>query len=136
MKNEPPHELPSFDVDAMLGRLAKWLRILGFDTEYPRSAPSEGRHFVTTRAMAARTGVVRYFGAAPGTAQEVMAQTGISMDLERMFTRCLVCNLLVVEVTREHVEGRVPEEFSPANPSSTSVPAVCGSTGKVLILRG
>ena len=40
---------PCFDVDGMLGRLAKWLRILGFDAAYPRSAPTADRYFVTTR---------------------------------------------------------------------------------------
>ncbi len=36
-----------FDVDGMLGRLAKWLRILGFDTIYPCKRHSESHYFVT-----------------------------------------------------------------------------------------
>ena len=112
MKNELPRELPSFDVDAMLGKLAKWLRILGFDTEYPRSAASEGRYFVTTREVAAQEAVVKVTAQRPlEQLKEVISQTGIAVELGRLFSRCLICNLPVVEISKELLEGRVPEEI-------------------------
>lgn len=107
-EHEP--ELPCFDVDGMLGRLAKWLRILGFDAEYPRSSPTEGRYFVTAREFPSLTGVVRVTAERPlEQLKQVIDQTGISVETDRLFSRCLVCNLPVVEVSREVVAGKVPE---------------------------
>jgi len=112
MKNERPHELPSFDVDGTLGRLAKWLRIVGFDTEYPRSAPSEGRYFVTTREIEGGTRVVKITAERPlEQLKQVIEQTGVSVDSDRFFSLCLICNLPVKEVQKELVTGRVPEEI-------------------------
>jgi uncharacterized protein with PIN domain len=100
---------PAFDVDGMLGRLAKWLRILGFDTAFPLSAPSEWRFFVTTRKGAHSPGVIRVFG---GTIEEqlreVFDRAGIDPDPDRVFSRCLVCNAVVEEVPRDSIEGKVP----------------------------
>ncbi len=109
-ETEHAPESASFDVDGMLGRLAKWLRILGFDTGYPRSVPSEGRYFVTTREVTSRTGVVRVTAQRPlEQLKQVIEQTGVSVESDRFFSRCLVCNLPVAEVSKELVAGRVPE---------------------------
>jgi uncharacterized protein len=110
--NEPPRDLPCFDVDGMLGRLAKWLRILGFDAEFPRSSPIEGRYFVTAGAVVGRTNVVTVTAERPlEQLKQVIAQTGISVEPDRRFSRCLVCNLPVVEVSKELLDGRVPPEI-------------------------
>ena len=102
-------DFPGFDVDGMLGRLAKWLRILGFDAVFPRAAPSEGRVFVTTKKGAPSPCVIRILG---GTIteqlREVLDHVGIVPHPDLIFSRCLLCNAAVEKVTRESVEGKVP----------------------------
>ncbi len=67
---------------------------------------------MTTREVAERAGVVRITAERPPEQlKQVIAQTGIPVDLDRLFIRCLVCNLPVKEVSKELVEGRVPAEI-------------------------
>jgi uncharacterized protein with PIN domain len=100
----------SFDVDGMLGRLAKWLRILGFDTAFPRSRPSVGRLFVTARRSVAYAGAIVVSGDDPsGHLRQVLERAGIRPDPRLFFSRCLICNVPVREVRREDVAGKVPD---------------------------
>jgi len=99
----------SFDVDGMLGRLAKWLRILGFDADFPCPSPSEGRLFVTMKKAA------RFSSAITITAtdlesqlEELFEQTKILPDPDLFLSRCLVCNIPVTEIPKESVSGKVP----------------------------
>ncbi|NDY42862.1 hypothetical protein G3N55_08400 [Dissulfurirhabdus thermomarina] len=96
-------EAPRFLADAMLGRLARWLRLLGVDCAYLPHLPDaallalarcEGRILVTRdRELARRAG-------AHGC---LLAETEIGAELRRVvtrfglpaapaFTRCLRCN--------------------------------------------
>ena len=100
---------PGFDVDGMLGRLAKWLRILGLDAAFPRSAPSEGRVFVTTKRCAPSRTVIRIAaGTLEGQVREVIVGSGIELHPDRIFSRCLLCNVPVRAVPRDSVARRVP----------------------------
>jgi uncharacterized protein with PIN domain len=117
---------PSFDVDGMLGRLAKWLRILGFDAAFPRSVPSEGRSFVTMKKNARLPGSVRITKICPSDQlAEFLEQTGTDPDPARLLTRCLVCNVPVGETTRERVTGRVPDRVLRTISSFNECPS-CG----------
>lgn len=99
----------SFDVDGMLGRLAKWLRILGFDAAFPRSRPSVGRFFVTSRRSAPHAGAIIVSGDDPHEQlKQVIEQAGIRSDPSLFLTRCLICNVPVRDVNREDVAGKVP----------------------------
>ena len=107
-----------FLCDQNLGRLVKWLRILGFDTVYlacwddarVRDAIAEGRSVLTRRkAMAARSGMV-YIGEDRVEAQ--VREVSRVFDLGRTarpFSRCTLCNGVLVRVSREEARGRVPE---------------------------
>lgn len=103
---------PRFDVDGMLGALAKWLRILGFDAAFPRTAPSAGRTFVTMKRMPASLNIVRITTAGR---TEQLAQflqlTGLRPDPDLFLSRCLICNVTVKEVPEDQVRGRVPERI-------------------------
>jgi hypothetical protein len=100
----------SLDVDGMLGRLAKWLRILGFDAAFPRSRPSEGRLFVTARRSVAYAGAIVVSGGDPSDQlRQVMEQAGIRPDPRLLLSRCLICNVPVREVQREDIAGKVPD---------------------------
>jgi uncharacterized protein with PIN domain len=107
-----------FFVDTMLGRLAKVLRILGFDTVYERSrdglallvqARNQGRIFVTAnRRFRDRPDV---FFVAGEKVEEQLAKLVHHFSLTdkiRPFSRCLACNGELIKVTKEEVGDQVP----------------------------
>jgi uncharacterized protein with PIN domain len=93
---------PPLLVDAMLGRLAKWLRLAGYDAAYWRDgsdealiakAQVESRMIVTRdRQLAGRRGVRAVFIAAETLdAQIAEARAALGGEV-RPFTRCPECN--------------------------------------------
>jgi len=113
--------LPRFVADQMLGRLATWLRLLGFDTVHPwdqpdswviRVARDEDRVILTRDGPLARiTSAPVHFVAAQRPMDqlvEVMRTFDLAVDETRMFTRCPRDNAAVDEVTADQVRDRVP----------------------------
>lgn len=111
-----------FIADCNLGTLAKWLRILGYDTLYERGnadldflrkAAEEGRVALTRkRDIARRPHPVRLVlvkaDNAPDQLAEVLeALTIIPNPLKRM-TLCLRCNAPLEAIPKETAEGLVP----------------------------
>jgi len=111
-----------FICDRNLGKLAKWLRILGYDTlfyrgnadrDFLRKADQEGRIALTRkrdlerRQHAGRLVVIKAdrVNAQIGEILEVLA---LSPDPLRRMSRCLRCNSMLEEVAKEAVEGMVP----------------------------
>lgn len=104
----------------MLGTLAKWLRILGYDTAYAKQmndeeiinmARKEGRIVITRDKLLARKAdeslyieekelekqlkkVVEYFNLEIG---------------ENILSRCTICNIPVERIKKEEAKGKVPE---------------------------
>jgi len=111
-----------FAVDCNLGKLAKWLRILGYDTLYERGnadrsflrkAAEEGRIALARKRDLARLSppgrlVVVKADHVVGQIGEVLETLALAPDPARRMTRCLRCNELMEEVARERVEGLVP----------------------------
>ena len=108
----------------MLGTLAKWLRILGYDTIFDpalddhqlvRLARAEGRVLLTRdRELARRRGLKVLLVASLDLDQqirEVLAEFPRSMASGRSFSRCPVCNQLLealdADVARAHVPAYV-----------------------------
>lgn len=117
-----------FDVDGMLGRLAKWLRILGFDAAFPRPVPSEGRIFVTMKKDTPPGKAIRITTTGPvQQLKELLEQSGIDPDRSLFFTRCLVCNVPVRPISRNDVAGKIPEPVS----RMTSAFNMCPGCGRV-----
>jgi uncharacterized protein len=128
-------EAPRFLVDRMLGRLAKWLRILGYDTAYlPQLSPQglirEGRRqgrIILTRD----TRVLRQKDAPPlifirddrfrDQLKQVIAACHLDV-VSRLFTRCGECNELLVEVNKETVHDQVPEYVWQTQPEFRQCP--------------
>ncbi len=113
---------PRFVADAMLGRLARWLRLLGWDVLYDpslddrelaRLAAREGRILLSRdRGLLARRIVrqglfVRDDDVGLQLAQ-VLRDLELRPDPSRAWTRCSVCNTPTEAVPKPSVEGRVP----------------------------
>lgn len=106
----------------MLGRLARWLRLVGFDTRYDphlddraiaRIAAHEGRIVLTRdRGLLARRtvrgGVLVASDDLGAQLQQVVTELGLAIVRERIFSRCTACNGEVEPVDRDAVRGRVP----------------------------
>ena len=111
-----------FLADRNLGKLAKWLRILGYDTVYDRGTIDraflnrgirEGRSVLTKRKDMARRDyrgrmLVVSSDDLPGQLREVIDAFELTPDRSSYFTRCLLCNEVLLEVPREEAEPFVP----------------------------
>ncbi|MBN1613539.1 MAG: Mut7-C RNAse domain-containing protein [Deltaproteobacteria bacterium] len=111
-----------FIADRNLGRLVKWLRIMGYDTVlyrgpvdrlFLRKAEREGRTVLTrVRDMARRqfsgSLIVVEDDRLENQLKALMDRLPIRAETERLFTRCLRCNEPLQEATREEVAGLVP----------------------------
>ena len=96
---------PRFAADAMLGRLARWLRALGFDTSYDaaladaalvRLAESEGRVLLTRdRHLLRELRPMRAHEIRQDEPLEQLRELVAALDLPapaQLFTRCMLCN--------------------------------------------
>jgi len=112
---------PRFVADVMLGRLAKWLRIAGFDVLYSNRitddelvelSMQEDRIILSrdTRLLV-RKAVRRFiFLESDGIRaqiRQVFCETGIE-NLPGLLSRCLKCNELLEQAAREEVREIVP----------------------------
>jgi len=118
----PGEGAPTFVADAMLGRLAKALRMLGYDASYRRDASDEeirltalreGRVVLTRDREIAATGlpirVVLVEGdRVAGQLRHVAVVLGLDPGAVVPFSRCLLCNAPVVQVERDAVRNAVP----------------------------
>jgi uncharacterized protein with PIN domain len=103
----------------MLGTLAKWLRILGYDALYDpamddhqlvRLARAENRVLLTRdQGLAQRRGV-RVLLVDAEDLDDQIQQVLSDLDLvpDRSFSRCPVCNELLQTLDRAAAEARVP----------------------------
>jgi len=110
---------PRFVADAMLGRLAKWLRILGYDTLYNaalddpalvRLARAEGRILLTRDTGLAQRRGVRLVWIEREDLAGQLDQLGRELGLTAVapFTRCPVCNALLEPTPKYRAWGQVP----------------------------
>jgi uncharacterized protein with PIN domain len=112
-----------FVADCMLGKLAKWLRLLGYDTVYlpgadddelVRIAVREDRFLLTRdrtlcgRRMVRKRCVFVDWGPTSAQLKQVIRTVGLRFDRDSLFTRCTVCNGEIASLEKSQVEGRVP----------------------------
>lgn len=112
---------PTFVVDRMLGGLAKWLRVVGFDTLYDRLYKKES--LITISRQTNRIIVTRdtWFKSQPninsivlhdnytiGQLKELFKEHNIMPDPEKFFSRCIVCNSELINATKDQVKNKVP----------------------------
>jgi len=121
LRPQPLRE-PKFVLDVHLGRLAGYLRMLGFDSVYANRASdlelvgisAEERRILLTRDR----GVLKHSAVTYGywlretdsrrQAEEVVRRFDLARSL-RPLTRCTVCNEPLTETSKAEVGGRVPQ---------------------------
>jgi uncharacterized protein with PIN domain len=112
-----------FAVDKMLGRLAKWLRILGYDTLFDpylgsatiaKQAEDENRVFITRDAkLTKHSDPLSFFIVQSENYREQLREVvgHFKLDISsHLFTRCTICNKEIHLVEKEAVKDRIPEK--------------------------
>ena len=120
-----PEASPRFIADLNCGKLAKWLRMIGYDTKLfdhrddkylIHTALTENRIILTrdTRIMQRRIIAIGELKALLITSddpmrqiQQVVKQFGLNSSF-KPFSLCLECNQPLEKISKENVEDRVP----------------------------
>lgn len=110
--------MPPLLADAMLGKLARWLRVIGFDTRYMQGedaaiahcARAERRVLLTRdHELAQRQGLQTILVRAEmleAQLSEVIAVLGIPSP--EVSARCMHCNVPLVTIPKKDARERVP----------------------------
>jgi uncharacterized protein with PIN domain len=105
--------------DGMLGKLAKWLRLLGYDTAYDnvaddhelaRLARAESRVLLTRdRDLASRRGLRTLLVGSEVLEEQVReVQEALGPPPALALSRCAACNTELEQVSPEDIASRVP----------------------------
>jgi uncharacterized protein with PIN domain len=110
-----------FLCDEMLGRLAKWLRVMGYDVLYLKNvedekivenAIKEDRILLTRdKKLAKKFKNSLYIEEKDLDSQigEVVEAFKIAKNEENFLSRCIICNVEIEEIEKEKIKGKVPE---------------------------
>lgn len=126
-----------FIADVMVGKLAKWLRVLGYDTHYqPHYSPEaidafvrEGRILLTRHKERAEKlgGAVLICG---NKVSEQLMKLKRELYLEPAqsvwFSRCLICNVILRQAREGVVGAKIPEYVLYQNRTNISFCPLCG----------
>ena len=126
-----------FVADVMVGKLAKWLRVLGYDTHYqPHYSHGaidafmrEGRILLTRHKERAEKsgGAVLICG---NKVSEQLMKLKKKLDLEPVhsvwFSRCLICNAILRQAREEIAGAKIPEYVLYQNRTNISFCPLCG----------
>jgi uncharacterized protein with PIN domain len=112
----------TFAAEKTLGRLVKWLRLMGFDTlsesQYPngsflqRIGPDRIFLTRTQRLAGERRGLKTIFIQANDPADQVVElirEAGLRPDDIQSFSRCIICNERIIAVAKHAVRRSVPD---------------------------
>lgn len=114
---------PKFVADCMLGTLAKWLRLVGYDVAYSRDADDddlvrravrEDRILLTRDNILAKRRLLRgrcVFVEGEKSAEqlrEVLRKLSLRVEPGDIFTRCIMCNGEIETVDKLSVKDMVP----------------------------
>lgn len=115
-----------FLCDQMLGTLAKWLRICGFDTYFANSeisddellemAKKENRCLITRdkeltiRAKKRKLELIE-INSTDLDEQLSCVLCNVTLDKTKILTRCTLCNSTLDEIKKEGAKSKVPEKI-------------------------
>lgn len=114
-----------FLIDGMLGKLARWLRLLGYNVEYMNNAPDkqlieaarkENRILLTSDIqlyrLAAARGIDTYLVEGKTEAEKlakVSRRFEINLDINPRTSRCTTCNSPLKPVSKQEIKSKIPE---------------------------
>jgi uncharacterized protein with PIN domain len=111
-----------FAADRTVGKLAKWLRILGFDTIFESDISNQAfyEHLEDERILLTRITKIRDRSAVKKLVfidadnvyeqlRQVIGELAITHENIRVFSICLHCNSPIVGVNKQIIYGRVPD---------------------------
>lgn len=114
----PPTGSPRFIADHMLGSLARWLRMMGYDTVYDRTlddpgiaklARDEGRFILTRdKELSKEPGATLLENEDLDTQLKAVA-TRYGLKFNEDVIRCSTCNGELVDLPKEEAKGKVPD---------------------------
>ena len=113
---------PKFLLDGMLGSLARWLRICGYDAEYVQSLSddellgraAEGGSVLLTRddllfRKAQRAGLDAFIVVGDGDAERLASVASrFHLELNPGSSRCPVCGGSLSQAVKDELTGKVP----------------------------
>ena len=127
-----------FVADSMLGKLAKWLRMLGYDTYYqpgnygPEDIDllvKQGRILLSRRRITAKKYTDALLVCSHHVGEqlvEVKEGLLLSPDSRDWFTRCMLCNSRLKSVQEDDARENVPEYVFYHNMKEIRVCPSCG----------
>jgi len=117
---------PLFIVDTMLGNVARWLRILGYDTKYDRGykdweilkiARDENRVVITRdkglHNRALNNGLKSIYLEMDDMAERlayISLHVGIRLYVDLTKSRCPICNGELIKIGKDQVKDKVPQK--------------------------
>jgi uncharacterized protein with PIN domain len=115
-----PKEPIQFRVDRPLGKLVKWLRLLGYDAisdslpdkmVLTRASRSDNRIWITNaKQMETIEGLIHISTNKPiDQLRQIIIALNIQRQALKPFTRCSLCNCKLIAVDRAGVRGQVPD---------------------------
>jgi len=107
-----------FVADIMLGRLARWMRLLGFDVLYPDTSDDKellkfaGERIILTRDKdLGKKKNVLLIKSVNVNEQLKQVVNELNLKISRPLSRCSVCNQILAEVEKSSVKALVPERI-------------------------
>jgi uncharacterized protein with PIN domain len=112
-----------FICDDNLGKLTKWLRTLGYDTLFSQDIEDTelvSKALKEDRVILSRDQKLKRFKSAEKNLfllsssqpleqlKEVLKRFNLRTEGKNHFTRCIVCNTILVPVAKKEVENKVP----------------------------
>jgi hypothetical protein len=129
-----------FAADRMLGKLAKWLRMLGYDTLYSRTLSDDrflelaeqGRILLSRNTrivgkMASNRLIIVRGNDPKMQLKGLVRLLGLRPNPNDFFSRCIVCNGLIEPVEPQDVAGKVPDYIWTGHDKFSE----CTSCGKI-----
>lgn len=122
--------------DSMLGRLARWFRVMGYDIHFQPSYADEALHRLVRegRRLLSRNRALEstfpdvliiHSDRVERQLHEAVEGLGLAPDRSRWFSRCLVCNVPLTEAGFEERLENVPDYILYENPTGIRHCASC-----------